>query len=82
MRPNNTHNMGFDLQNDSFSGKCKRFNKEATITVTSVGSKLSKTDLERTYRSKVSKCSLLENSPEKNFSACMEDCPLVPIKFI
>ena len=67
---------------DSFSGKCPRFNKDATVTVHSVGSIARKTDLQKTYHKAGLKCSLLENTKEAAFSSCMDNCPLVPEKYI
>lgn len=66
---------------DSFSGKCPRFNKDATVTVHSVGSIACKTDLQKTYHKAGFKCSLLEETKEATFSSCMDNCPLVPEKY-
>lgn len=67
---------------DSFSGKCSKFNKDATVTVYSVGSIACKTDLQKTYHKAGFKCSLLEETKEVSFSSCMDNCPLVPEKYI
>ena len=65
----------------SFSGKCPRFNKCATITILYNGRYLCKTDLLKTYHQVSFKCSLLEQNKEPPFISCEEDCPLVPEKF-
>ncbi len=70
------------LRDDSFSGECPRFGKKASITVCSVGSIQCKTDLQKTYHKAGVKCSLLEGTNEAGFSPCMENCPLVPEKYL
>ena len=68
---------------DSFSGKCPQFNKETMVTVYSVGSIVCKTDLQKTYHRSGFRCSLLEKNKEVFFSSsCMDNCPLVPEKYI
>ena len=67
---------------DSFSGECPKFRKTATITIHSTGSVYCKTDLQKTYRKSGARCSLLECTNESAFSPCMENCPLVPEKYL
>ena len=69
-------------RSDSFSGKCPKFDKIATVTVHSIGSVCCKTDLQKTYHKAGSKCSLLEGTNEASFSSCIEKCPLVPEKYL
>lgn len=70
------------FRDDSFSGKCPKFGKNAIITINSVGSVYCKTDLQKTYRKAGIKCSLLEGTKEDSFSFCMENCPVVPEKYL
>lgn len=67
---------------DSFSGKCPRFNKDAKVTIYSMGSIVCKTDLQKTYHKTGFECDLLKQTNETLFSSCMDDCPLVPQKYI
>lgn len=71
-----------DFRNDYFSGKCPRFGKTATITISSTGSVWCKDDLCKTYHKAGLKCSLLEQTNEAGFSPCTENCPLVPEKYL
>lgn len=71
-----------DFRIDSFSGKCPRFNKNATVTINSTGTIVCKTDLQKTYHKSGFKCSLLEGTNEASFSPCMENCPIVSEKYI
>lgn len=71
-------NLGIDSFEDSFSGKCPKFDKTATVTIRSVGRQMCKTDLQLTYHRVGLKCSLLKNT----FSPCMDNCPLVPEKYL
>ena len=64
---------------DCFSGECPKLGKTALVTVYSVGSVWCKTDLQKTYHKAGMKCSLLEGT---NFSPCMENCPLIPEKYL
>lgn len=65
----------------SFPGICPRFCREATVTVHCAGIKSCKTDVENNYHPVGRKCSLLIQRKEST-SMCMEDCPLVPEKYI
>ena len=67
---------------DCFSGKCPKYGKTATVTVYSVGSVCCKTDLQKTYHKAGFRCNLLEGTNEAVFSPCMDNCPLVPEKYI
>lgn len=71
-----------DMRSDTFSGKCLKCGKTATVTVQSAGSMYCKTDLHKTYHKVGFKCSLLEEAKGTSFCSCMESCPLVPEKFL
>ena len=69
-------------RSDSFSGMCPKFGKTATITIYSVGSVCCKTDLQKTYHKSGARCSLIEETDGTDFSPCMDNCPLVPEKYL
>ena len=76
------HNSEPDSRDDCFSGECPKFGKTASVTVHFVGSIWCKTDLQKTYHKAGLKCSLLEGTNGANFAPCMENCPLVPEKYL
>lgn len=75
-------NSELDFREESFTGMCPRFGKKATITIKSVGSVMSKTDLQKTYRKSGIKCSLLDGTTGVGISFCTEKCPLEPEKYL
>lgn len=66
---------------EQYSGICPESGKTAEVTVHYVGSKLCKTDLQKTYRKSGVICSLLQKTDKAGFSPCMDHCPLVPKKY-
>lgn len=71
------HNGEPDFRKIPFYGICPKYNKEVTVTVFYLGTKICKTDLQKTYRKSGLKCSLLDGTNEASFSACTINCPLV-----
>lgn len=76
-----TKNSEPDFREDSFCGKCPRFEKEAIVTVYYSGRKQCKTDLSKTYYKRGMRCSLLDGISPSKFDSCMETCYLVPEKY-
>ena len=70
-----------DFLNTPYTGICPRFGEKATVTVFYRGSKICKTDLQKTYCKSGIKCSLLDGTNVASFSPCMDTCPLVPDKY-
>ena len=58
---------------EEYVGKCPKYGENATVTIHYTGIMACKTDLQKTYNRAGSKCSLL-----KNYSGCLENCPLLP----
>lgn len=78
------HNSETDIRNDSFFGFCPKVNKQATVTVYSVGSRYCKTDLQKTYRQSGFRCSLRDEGKGMEECCCLDikECPLVPDKYL
>lgn len=61
---------------DTYSrGKCPRFDENATLSIHLSGNQVSKADLQLTFTSHITECSLLKEKNDKN-SVCMLSCPI------
>ena len=61
---------------DTYSrGKCPRFDENATLSIHLSGNHVSKADLQLTFTSYITDCSLLKEKNDKN-SVCMLSCPI------